>query len=136
MSASAPLKHEAAKALRKAALGYPQTVEDFPWGHSAFKVGGKKVFMFLGATEDGGFSFSLKLPFRNEEALTMKGAAPTGYGLSKSGWVTFTFGAKAKPPVAVLLDYLDESWRAVAPKKLSAAHAPPSPRRKTNAKRA
>jgi predicted DNA-binding protein (MmcQ/YjbR family) len=67
----------------------------------------------------------MKLPFRNEEALRLKGAAPTGYGMAKSGWVSFTFAAKAKPPMAKLIDYLDESWRAVAPKKLSAAFAPP-----------
>lgn len=126
MSASAPLKHPDAKALRKAALAFPQTVEDFPWGHSAFKVAGKKAFLFLGASEDGGFSCSMKLPFRNEEALTLKGAERTGYGLGKSGWVTFSFAAKAKPPLAKLVDYLDESWRAVAPKKLSASHVPKS----------
>lgn len=129
MTASAPLKHADAKALRKAALGYPQTVEDFPWGHSAFKVAGKKAFLFMGATEDGGFSCSVKLPFRNEEALKLKGAEPTGYGMAKSGWVTFSFGPKAKPPMAKLTDYLDESWRAIAPKKLSAAHAPPKSRK-------
>ncbi|MBM3993879.1 MAG: MmcQ/YjbR family DNA-binding protein [Planctomycetes bacterium] len=27
--------------LRKCALGYPEVVEDFPWGHCAFKVKGK-----------------------------------------------------------------------------------------------
>jgi predicted DNA-binding protein (MmcQ/YjbR family) len=125
MSASAPLKHPDAKALRKAALAYPDTVEDFPWGHSAFKAAGKKAFMFMSATDDGGFSFSLKLPYRNVDALKMKGAAPTEYGLAKSGWVTFSYAAKANPPLAKLIDYLDESWRAVAPKKLQAAVAPP-----------
>lgn len=129
MTASAPLKHADAKALRKAALAYPDTVEDFPWGHHAFKTPNKKAFLFLGATEDGGFSFSMKLPYRNEEALRMKGASPTEYGMAKSGWVTFTYGAKAKPPMAKLTDYLDESWRAVAPKKLSGAFAPPQPRK-------
>lgn len=132
MSASAPLKHADAKALRRAAMKYPETVEDFPWGHSAFKVAGKKAFMFMGGTEDGGFSCSLKLPFRNEEALKLKGAEPTGYGMAKSGWVTFTFGPKAKPPMAKLVDYLDESWRAIAPKKLSSAFAPPVARLKSS----
>jgi len=127
MTASAPLKHADAKALHKAALKYPETVEDFPWGHSAMKVAGKRAFLFMGATEAGGFSCSMKLPYRNEEALKLKGAEPTGYGMAKSGWVTFTFGPKAKPPLAKLVDYLDESWRAVAPKKLSAAFAPPAP---------
>jgi len=131
MTATPPLKHADAKALRKSALKYPDTVEDFPWGHIAMKVAGKKAFVFMGGAEDGGFSCSLKLPFRNEEALKLKGAAPTGYGMAKSGWVTFTFGPKAKPPMTKLIDYLDESWRAVAPKKLSAAFAPPpAPKRK------
>lgn len=130
MSASAPLKHADAKKLRKAALAYPGTVEDFPWGHSAFKVAGKKAFLFMGATEDGGFSCSMKLPFRNEEALKIKGAKPTEYGLGRSGWVTFAFSAASKPPLTKLTDYLDESWRAVAPKKLSAAHLPSGPARR------
>ena len=78
----------------------------------------------MGEDEAGGWSCSMKLPFRNEEALRIKGAEPTGYGLAKSGWVTFTFSAKSKPPLAELVDYLDESWRAVAPKKLSSAYTP------------
>jgi predicted DNA-binding protein (MmcQ/YjbR family) len=126
MTVSAPLKHADAKALRKAALKYPETTEDFPWDHHAYKAAGKKVFLFLTGMPDGGFNCSMKLPFRNHEALKLKGAEPTGYGMGKSGWVTFAFGPKAKPPLAKLVDYLDESWRAVAPKKLSAAFAPPA----------
>lgn len=124
MTARPKLKHADGKALRAAALRYPETVEDFPWGHSAFKVKGKKAFMFMGAEEDGGFSCSMKLPFRNDDALKIKGAKRTEYGLGKAGWVTFSFSAKAKAPMAELADYLDESWRAVAPKKLSKAFAP------------
>lgn len=121
-----PLKHAGAKALRQAALTYPGTVEDFPWDHHAFKCPNKKTFLFLTGSEDGGFNCSMKLPFRSEEALRIKGAAPTGYGMGRSGWVTFTFSAEAKPSAA-LRDYLDESWRAAAPKKLSVAH--PAPKR-------
>ena len=129
-----PLAHADAKALRKAALKYPDTSEEFPWDHHAYKAPNKKVFLFLTGDAGGGFNCSMKLPFRQEEALKLKGAAPTGYGMSKSGWVTFTFSAKAKPPFAKLVDYLDESWRAVAPKKVSAAFAPPAPsKRRTTA---
>lgn len=131
MSATPPLKHADAKALRKAALAYPETLEDFPWDHHAYKAAGKKVFLFLTGAEGGGFNCSMKLPYRSSEALKIKGAEPTGYGMGKSGWVTFTFSAKAKVPREKLLDYLDESWRAVAPKKLSAAFAPPiAPKRR------
>jgi hypothetical protein len=80
----------------------------------------------LGEDEEGGWSASIKLPFRNEDALKIKGAAPTEYALGRAGWVTFRFTVKSKPPMAKLVDYLDESWRAVAPKKLSAAFAPPA----------
>jgi predicted DNA-binding protein (MmcQ/YjbR family) len=119
------LSHPAFKPLRAAAMAYPQTTEDFPWGHPAYKVAGKKAFLFMGAYEKGALSVSMKLPYRNHQALTLKGAKPTDYGLGRSGWVTFTYSAKAKPPMTKLLDYLDESWRAVAPKRLSATHPPP-----------
>ena len=36
----------AEKALRKRALCYPETVEEFPWGHSAMKVRSKS-FAFI-----------------------------------------------------------------------------------------
>ena len=95
------------------------------------KVAGKKVFLFLGASEGGGFSCSMKLPYRHEEALKVKGARPTPYGLGRAGWVSFTFTAKSKVPMAKMRDWLDESWRAVASAKLSATYpAPPVPKRR------
>ena len=120
-------KHPAARALRAAAMGYPGTVEDFPWGHAAYKTS-KKAFLFLADDETGagGFSCSMKLPFRASEALKHKFAEPTGYGLGRSGWVTLTFKKSDNPPEALLVDWLDESWRAIAPKKLSASVAPPA----------
>lgn len=124
MSKAAP-KHLSVKALRAAAMAYPDTVEDFPWGERAFKVAGRRVFLFMYERDDGGFSCSMKLPFRHEEALTMKGAESTGYGLGRAGWVTFKYSEKAKAPLGKLTDFLDESWRAVAPKKLSAAQPAP-----------
>ena len=119
-------KHPAARALRAAAMAYPGTTEDFPWGHAAYKAA-KKAFLFMADDEGGGggFSCSMKLPFRAAEALKEKFAEPTGYGLGRSGWVTLSFKKSDKPSEALLVDWLDESWRAVAPKKLSAGVAPP-----------
>ncbi|MFT3727499.1 MAG: MmcQ/YjbR family DNA-binding protein [Terricaulis sp.] len=127
---TAGLKHPEAKKLRAAALAYPTTVEDFPWGDRAFKVGGNKVFLFLSDAEGGGWSCSMKLPFRAEEALKVKGAEPTGYGLGRAGWVSFRFAAKQKAPMTKMLDWLDESWRAIAPKKLSEVQPAPAPAKK------
>jgi predicted DNA-binding protein (MmcQ/YjbR family) len=105
-------------ALRDAGLGYPEATEDFPWGHRALKVKGK-AFAFLALTGEG-LSMSVKLPQSNGAALMLPFAQPTGYGLGKSGWISASFGARDTPPVEILRKWLDESYRAVAPKKLVA----------------
>jgi predicted DNA-binding protein (MmcQ/YjbR family) len=105
-------------ALRKLALAYPGAHEDFPWGESVIKVK-KKVFVFLGREGDD-LSVSVKLPISGAVALTLPFAEPTGYGLGKGGWVTASFGPRDKPPIDMLEEWIDESYRAIAPKKLSA----------------
>lgn len=113
-------------ALRELGLSYPETHEDFPWGHRALKVKGK-AFAFLAAGDDG-LSISVKLPASASAALEEAYAEPTGYGLGKSGWVTFRFGPGDDAPLDRLAAWLDESWRAVAPKRLAAGvPAPPVP---------
>jgi predicted DNA-binding protein (MmcQ/YjbR family) len=108
-----------ASALREFALALPEAVEDFPWGERVAKVGGK-VFVFLGTdpVRDAPMSLSVKLPESAEEALTLPFTKPTGYGLGKSGWVTATFAQGERPPVEVLESWIEESYRAVAPKRL------------------
>ena len=109
--------------LRAIALGYPEAVEDHPWGESAFKVR-KKVFVFMGVPADGCVSLSLKLPESAPVALLEPWASPTGYGLGRSGWVSFAFGPGDDVPVELLEDWIDESYRAVAPKRPVATLAP------------
>ena len=103
-----------AGAIRKRALSYPQTHEDFPWGESAFKVKGK-TFVFMSDGEDG-VSFSVKLPASRDLALALPGSAPTHYGLGSKGWVTVRPTARTSAPVLAFL--IDESFRSIAPKKL------------------
>lgn len=107
-----------ARELRERALSYPEASESFPWGHRAFKVRNKS-FLFLGG-DDGEFSLSVKLPHSHMAALALPFAEPTGYGLGKSGWVSARFPADAALPVSLLFEWIDESYRAVAPKKLVA----------------
>jgi predicted DNA-binding protein (MmcQ/YjbR family) len=109
---------KAVSALRDFALALPGAVEEFPWGDRALKVN-KKVFAFLG-THEGGLAMSVKLAHTAAMALTLPFAAPTRYGLGKAGWVTALFGAKEKPPLDLLRAWIEESYRAIAPKKLVA----------------
>jgi len=99
------------------ALGLPDSYEDHPWGESVAKVN-KKVFVFFGVGEDrANLAMSVKLRDSHEQALGVAGAAPTGYGLGRGGWVTLPF-KDTTPPVQVLTDWVEESYRIVAPKNL------------------
>jgi predicted DNA-binding protein (MmcQ/YjbR family) len=113
-------------ALRKHALSYPEAREDFPWGERVVKVKGK-VFLFLGKHEEM-LGLSVKLPSSASFALGLPFASPTAYGLGKSGWVTARFALREKPPVDLLKQWIDESYRAVAPKRLVASLDAPSGR--------
>jgi predicted DNA-binding protein (MmcQ/YjbR family) len=106
-------------ALRAFALGYPETHEDFPWGERVVKVKGK-VFVFLSRTGDT-LHVTVKLPTSGLIALGLPFTKPTGYGLGKAGWVSATFGPRDSAPVEMLRQWIDESYRAVAPKRLVAA---------------
>jgi predicted DNA-binding protein (MmcQ/YjbR family) len=120
-------------AMRKRALAYPETVEDHPWGECAFKVKGK-VFLFAYLhVEEGWLNLTMKLPISGPIALTMPFASRTGYGLGKSGWVTSRFNAGDDVPLDMLIEWLDESYRAVAPKRVvalmdDAEESPPAKR--------
>lgn len=101
--------------LRDFALKYPEPHEDFPWGERAIKVKGK-VFLFMGADDDA-VSLSVKLPQSRDIAIDLPFTEPTHYGMGKHGWVT----ARVKPkgaPLDMIKAWIDESFRAVAAKKL------------------
>ena len=102
--------------LRDAALAYPEAVEDFPWGHAAWKVR-KKTFAWANALEDG-LSVTVKLPQSSVMALALPFTTPTGYGLGKSGWVSARIPVGPDMRLPLLLEWVDESYRAVAPKRL------------------
>jgi predicted DNA-binding protein (MmcQ/YjbR family) len=107
----------AAATLRQRALAYPGAYEEHPWGETAIKIKGK-VFLFM---YQGDFlSLSVKLPVSGRAALGLPFASPTGYGLGKSGWVTARFDKGDPVPTAMLLEWIDESFRAIAPKKIVA----------------
>jgi len=93
-------------------LTLPEAWEDHPWEETVAKVR-TKIFVFLGAER-----ITVKLEESHEHALSIDGAAPTGYGLGRAGWVTVPV---ADVPLDVLRDWVEESYRIVAPKRLVAA---------------
>ena len=101
------------------ALSFPEATDAHPWGETAIKVKGK-TFLFMRAGEDG-ISLSVKLRNSRDYALDWPSCEPTHYGLGSKGWVSAKFGPKDKPPVGLLEGWIEESYRAFAPKKLVAS---------------
>lgn len=96
------------------ALGLPEAWPDTPWGDSVVKVG-KKIFAFFGS---GGPGITVKLPESADHALSFPGAEKPGYGLGAHGWVHVPLLGLSKRDGEVLFDFIDESYRTIAPKKL------------------
>ena len=89
-------------------------------GRDTVKVSGRMFADFGG--EDGApkkaFAMSVKLPVSSGMAVTLPRVEPTGYGLGKSGWVTACIKAGADFDIETMKGWIDQSYRAVAPKTL------------------
>jgi predicted DNA-binding protein (MmcQ/YjbR family) len=82
----------------------------------------RKVFLFVNgaiAPEDD-VSLSVKLPRSGADVLGLPLAEPMGYGMGKHGWVTVVIMRDDQLPLQLLEGWIDESYRAVAPKRLLA----------------
>lgn len=100
------------------ALSLPEAVEDHPWNETVVKVR-KKVFVFFGGDPSAN-RITVKLVESHGHALSIEGAEPSGYGLGKAGWVTVPVDAEGVD-LDLLCDWIEESYRIVAPKRLVAA---------------
>jgi predicted DNA-binding protein (MmcQ/YjbR family) len=108
------------KELRAFGLAYPGAHTKSPWpGHLDLAVK-DKTFAYL-SIEGEPFGISCKLPHSKDAALMLPFAEPTGYGLGKSGWVSAKFAPGEIPPIELFKEWIDESYRAQAPKKLVAS---------------
>jgi predicted DNA-binding protein (MmcQ/YjbR family) len=107
------------KELREFGLAYPGAHTKSPWpGHLDLAVK-DKTFAYMSVAGEP-LKISCKLPHSAEAALSLPFTTPTAYGLGKSGWVTATFPDGTPVPIELLREWIDESYRAQAPKRLSA----------------
>jgi hypothetical protein len=106
------------KQLREWGLShFPGAHLKSPWpGHKDLAVN-DKTFAYL-SIEGEPFGLSAKLPQSSHLALMLPFCTPTPYGLGKSGWVSASCDDSNLPPVEMLQQWIDESYRAQAPKKL------------------
>src|SRR5918996_315333 len=103
--------------IRSIASKYPEAERTFLLGdHEVFRVR-KKVFVWLGDAEEGGVYVSVKLKDSQHAALMLPFVSPAGYGMSKWGWVDARF-PNGKLPLELVAQWIDESYRHTAPKRL------------------
>ena len=103
--------------IREMAMKYPQAEKAFLFGdHEVYRVN-KKVFVWLGEGERGGGYVSVKLKDTQEVALMLPFVTPSAYGMAKWGWIDADF-PKGKLPLDLIGQWIEESYRHTAPKKL------------------
>jgi predicted DNA-binding protein (MmcQ/YjbR family) len=100
------------------ALSLPEAFEDQPWEDDTVAKVRKKIFVFFGGAASS--QITVKLAESHAHALSVEGARPSAYGLGKSGWVTVPLAAEGVDS-ALLREWIEESYRIVAPKTLVAA---------------
>jgi predicted DNA-binding protein (MmcQ/YjbR family) len=67
---------------------------------------------------DDVLTVTVKLPVSYEMALTLPYMKPAGHGLWKGGWAQLTQASGDDFDLATLRGWIDQSYRAVATKKL------------------
>ena len=114
---SEPFEHPLNNRLAEIAMAYPETTAGDSCVNRGFKAGGKKNFLFLGVKDD-----QVRVMLKLDESA--KDAASSDIGdvsVGNAGWVTALLSPDAAAD-EVLEQWIDESWRLMAPKKLLRAH--------------
>ena len=109
-------------AVREFALTLPAAFEDFPWDVPVIKVAtGSKwppLFLWLGKRDAENPAVYVKLTESYDQAVAVAGAFPTTMsGVGHWGRLTIPLPVT---DLDLLLDWIDESYRNVAPRKLVA----------------
>ena len=78
---------------------------------------GKKVFVFLGR-DDEAVVIAVKLPHSGPDALSLPFTEPTHHGYGRHGWVSVSLESNEEASIELLKEWILESYRAVAPKRL------------------
>lgn len=112
-------KEDPAEVLRRVAMAYPEAKEGVACAGRVLEkrtiTVRKKAFLFLGAAEA-----LLKLGGSLDAAAGEAANAPGRFKVGAHGWVTITFGEVKSLPIDLLTEWLDESYRLMAPKQLVA----------------
>jgi DNA-binding transcriptional ArsR family regulator len=109
--------------LRDIALAYPEAHETVAGNARTIKVR-KRTFLLLDADGET-LKVTARLPISKAAAVKHSFATPIRYRFGASEWVVASFSNTDDIPMEVLWEWIDESYRATAPRKLLGQLNPP-----------
>ncbi len=115
--ADASFRFEGTRQLRARALDLPGVAEGESCVKRSFKAR-TKGFLYLGETDDE-YNVMLKVGDSVDDARSFCDEAPDRRSVGSTNWVTLRFGTTELPP-PFLADWIEESYRMLAPRKLVA----------------
>jgi predicted DNA-binding protein (MmcQ/YjbR family) len=104
--------------VRELALSFPETYEDSPWGHPAFKVADNKLFALMWLRDDA-VHVTLKLTQEEREIAFLLPYVRRASHVGRYGWITAAVSDEES--LAAALEWLRESYWLKAPPRLKAA---------------
>ena len=104
--------------FRALALSLPETYEDSPWGHPAFKVADNKLFATMSVSDDA-VRVTVKLTQEEREIAFLLPYVRRASYVGRYGWITAT--VTDEESLAAALEWLRESYWLKAPARLKAA---------------
>ncbi len=109
--------------LRRVALGYPQAELGVACPGTALESSTvkarDKAFLFMSGVGPS-YTVRLKLCQSQSEAMQLAATEPGRYKVGAHGWTTISFSDSEPPPIELMKRWIDESYRAIADKKLLA----------------
>jgi predicted DNA-binding protein (MmcQ/YjbR family) len=110
--------NELAERLREAALAFPETYEDEPWGHPVFKVGDNRMFASM-SVDAAAVHLTVKLTAEEREMAHLLPYVRKARYVGRYGWVTADVTDDESLEAA--LEWLRESYWLKAPADLRTA---------------
>jgi predicted DNA-binding protein (MmcQ/YjbR family) len=102
--------------LESFALSLPEAWFDTPWDEDRVTKVRKQIFAFYGNQDAP--SIGVKLVDSLDEAMSLPGAAAMSYDMGDDGWTSIPIPGLDDSTVDTLHGYIEESFRAIAPKAL------------------
>lgn len=102
--------------LESFALSLPEAWFDTPWDEDRVTKVRKQIFAFYGNQDAP--SIGVRLIASLDEAMSLPGASAMSYGMGEDGWTNIPIPGLDDSTIDTLHSYIEESFRAIAPKAL------------------